>query len=152
MPPCACCLWFPSLGTNWAPRYDSSRCVGSHLTRSRRLVRRCDEDRTRHNAIRGAEMISEAEREDRARRVGDLCACPSCHSHLIWSADSVHCATCAATYERRDGIPILMPADMDLLPTETRWIPPAALASHPRLNAFVNRARSRVSIPLTYKS
>ena len=97
-------------------------------------------------------MISEAEREDRARRVGDLCACPSCHSHLIWSADSVHCATCAATYERRDGIPILMPADMDLLPTETRWIPPAALASHPRLNAFVNRARSRVSIPLTYKS
>jgi uncharacterized protein YbaR (Trm112 family) len=99
------------------------------------------------HAIRGAELISEGEREDRARRVEGLCACPSCHWHLIWSADSVHCATCAATYERRDGIPILIPADMDFLPTKTRWIPPPALTFHPRLNAFVD-ARSRVSIPL----
>jgi SAM-dependent methyltransferase/uncharacterized protein YbaR (Trm112 family) len=106
----------------------------------------------RDHPVRGGESVSKAEHEDRARRVEDLCACPSCHSHLTWNAHSVQCATCGTIYERRDGTPILTPAEVDFLHTDSRWVPPPALTSHPRLKACIDRARSRASMSVTYKS
>lgn len=39
-----------------------------------------------------------------------LLVCPACHGELAWTSDRLRCQGCGATYNLRDGIPVLRPA------------------------------------------
>lgn len=89
---------------------------------------------------------------DRTERVAAICACPVCHSELVWEAQSLRCGACETAYRLQDGIPILVPPQVGLPQTDPRWVSEPALRSHPRLREFSQRCRRRISRPLTYKS
>jgi SAM-dependent methyltransferase/uncharacterized protein YbaR (Trm112 family) len=94
-----------------------------------------------------------AERERRRERVAALCACPSCQSGLgAAELGRLRCPTCAATYLVEDGVPILIPAGVDFLQSDSQWVPELALQSHPRLRSAIDRVRSRIAVEPVYKT
>lgn len=58
----------------------------------------------------------------------------------------------AAMYPVADGVPILIPAEVDFLQADAQWVPELALRSQPRLKAAIDSVRRRTATQAVYKT
>src|SRR5258708_4870012 len=97
-------------------------------------------------------FMENANRGRRHELASSITACPSCHGALDEEATGLRCRSCTAVYTVKDGLPVLIPADVGFLQPDTRWVPERAVRSHPRLWAALDRVRRRIAAEPVYKT